>query len=342
MRGTVGWDVGGAHLKAARVEQGRITAVCQVPCRLWLGLDKLGAALEEAIAAVGAAERHGITTTGELADSFASRQEGVSRIVEFMSRRLSPAPVRVYAGPSGFLPSGAVAEHWGEIASANWHATATLVASHISDALLIDMGSTTTDVIPVVGGRVSARGYTDAARLAEGELVYTGLTRTGLMSVSAAVPFRGRWVPLMNEYFATMADAYRVLGELNEHADQHPPADGREKTKAASQARLARMVGCDAGDAPERDWTSLASWFAEAQMRSIEDAARQVLSGCGLSGEAPLIGAGVGELVLAKLACRLARAFRSFDSMLDVPDALRPWSSACAPAVSTALLAEGA
>ena len=33
------------------------------------------------------------------------------------------------------------------------------------DALLIDVGSTTTDIVPIVAGRVAARGRTDPARL---------------------------------------------------------------------------------------------------------------------------------------------------------------------------------
>ena len=36
------------------------------------------------------------------------------------------------------------------------------------EALLIDMGSTTTDIIPTVAGAVAARGYADAERLTTG------------------------------------------------------------------------------------------------------------------------------------------------------------------------------
>ena len=41
----------------------------------------------------------------------------------------------------------------------------------------------------------------------------------------------------MNEYFASMADVHRILGELPEDADRHPAADGREKTSRGVDAR---------------------------------------------------------------------------------------------------------
>ena len=94
----------------------------------------------------------------------------------------------------------------GDIASANWHATAALVARLTGEALFVDMGSTTTDIIPVRNGAVASEGYTDAERLMTGELVYTGFTRTFLFGVASSAPVRGRLTPLMNEYFASIAD----------------------------------------------------------------------------------------------------------------------------------------
>lgn len=336
----VGWDVGGAHLKAARVSGGRVHDVVQVACPLWLGTDHLRTALAEACARIGPAPLHAVTTTGELTDHFPSRAAGVFEIIGEMQLALAPAEVLVYAARAGFVAPGQVAGHVGDIASANWHASASLVATHVPDALFADMGSTTTDLVPVAGGAVAARGFTDAARLAEGELVYTGLTRTFLMAVCERAPFRGRWMPLMNEYFASMADVHRILGALDEDADQHEAADRREKTPQASRARLARMLGCDAADGSEREWQDVAGWFAECQLRRIEDAARLVLSRAQAGAEAPVVGAGVGAPVVASLARRLGRRFRNFDDLIAVAEKARGWAAGCAPAVATALLLE--
>src|ERR1700736_1267518 len=267
MQNIVGWDVGGAHLKAARVENGIVTQAVQAPCPLWLGLGELDRAFADVKAAIGQAPINAITMTGELCDAFATRDEGVAGLAVIMVRLLSPGREHFYAGRSGFADDSAVADHAIEIASANWHASAALTGMRARAALFIDMGSTTTDIIPVMDGRPASLGYTDAERLAHGELVYSGIARSFLMAGPKLVPFAGRWTPLMNEWFATMADVHRLLGQLPEGADVMDAADGREKTKAASRARLARMVGRDSGEADDAAWVSLAQFFAEAQLR---------------------------------------------------------------------------
>ena len=215
-------------------------------------------------------------------------------------RELAPAQVSLYAGRAGFIAPPDAPRHVEDVASANWFASAALAARVRRTALLVDMGSTTTDLVPVVDGAIAARGYTDAERLAAGELVYTGLVRSFVMAVAERAPFAGRWSPLINENFANMADVHRILGRLPDDADQMATADGRAKTVAASRARLARMVGCDAGDAGEADWHALAQWFAERQLGAIVDAAMLVLSRAGLPPDAPVIGAGIGDAVVQR------------------------------------------
>ena len=102
-----------------------------------------------------------------------------------------------------------------------------------------------------------------------GELVYTGLTRTPLMALTSRAPFAGRWTAVMNELFATTADVHRVLGALPEAADQHPAADGGEKSWDGSARRLARMIGADLADGRPADWQALAAWFARYGYRPI-------------------------------------------------------------------------
>ena len=81
MQTIIGWDIGGAHLKAARAENGRITRALTVACPLWQGLDQLDSAFAEARAAIGEANAHAVTMTGELCDAFASRQRSEERRV---------------------------------------------------------------------------------------------------------------------------------------------------------------------------------------------------------------------------------------------------------------------
>jgi probable H4MPT-linked C1 transfer pathway protein len=337
----IGWDIGGAHLKGARVEAGRIIAATQVACPLWLGLDRLEVAFAQALSALGSADRHAVTMTGELADVFDSRPEGVQRLVHIARQSLSGS-LSVYAGRAGFVDAGAASGHIEDIASANWYASACLIAQQHGDGLVIDIGSTTTDLIPVVGGRVRALGYNDAQRLASGELIYTGLVRSFLMALTDRAPVEGRWLTLMNENFANAADLYRVLGRLPTGADQQATADGRDKTFAHSISRLARMVGREAGDLSTHQWLQLAQWFVEAQIRSLTDAAMLILSRTEIPANMPIVMAGIGDYIVTELARRIGRPLRHFSDGLNVDPAAALLVRQCAPAVAVACLAQSA
>lgn len=336
---TLGWDVGGAHLKAALAENGEILKVWQEPTPIWKGLHHLGDALTSILAKVGPVDRHAVTMTGELSDIFADRDEGVYELTRILTVHLGD-DIRLYAGSAGFLAARPSGEQMMKIASANWHATAALTAARIEEALFLDMGSTTTDLVPVKNGVVLAVGHTDAERLLAGELVYQGYTRTALMAVATEVPFLGRKTPIMAEFFATMADAQRLLGTLDEEDDQHPAADGKEKTLDASRARLARMIGRDAVEASPQAFEQLARAFAEAQIRRLHDAALIVLSRGDVSDDAPVVVAGAGRSVLKRLAARLDRGVVDFADLLDCRSDIRDATCRAAPAAALALLAE--
>ena len=339
MSSVIGWDIGGVHLKAARAEHGRIVKAVQFAAPLRGGVDLLAAAFATAMAELGPAQRHVATMTGELADTFSSRAEGVERIAALAAREVGAAPLAIYAGPAGYVAPAAAHRQAGLVASANWHACASYVAARCGDALFVDMGSTTTDVVAVVAGRVAAHGYSDAERLAAGELVYTGVVRTFLMAGAERVPFKGAWTTLVNENFANMADVYRVLGTLPAGADMMVTADGREKTREASLARLARMVGADAADAGDAEWTAVAQWFAEVQVRRVTDAAMLCGSRRPLPAAAPVVAAGAGRSVVAEVARRLGRSEVAFDALIAATPEARTGASLCAPAAALALLA---
>jgi len=277
----IGWDIGGAHLKAAALDGERIVSVTQKPCPLWLGLEHFHAAaraiLEETAAKPGC--RHAVTMTGELADLFQSREEGVFGLLRALSEQVPPDSIQVFAGARGFLELARVtAEDVPAIASANWLATGYHAAARLAQGLLIDIGSTTTDLLVLRGGEVLTRGYTDFERLRYEELVYCGVVRTSLMSLAKAAPLDGEWIALMAEHFANTADVYRLTGELPAHADQTPSADGGEKTREASARRLARLVGRDLESADAEAWRRLAGYFRERQLARLADACHRQLS----------------------------------------------------------------
>jgi (4-(4-[2-(gamma-L-glutamylamino)ethyl]phenoxymethyl)furan-2-yl)methanamine synthase len=336
---TIGWDLGGVHVKVALVEDGRITAAAQVPCPLWQGVAALDRALEAAPDWTRGPARHAVTMTGELTDCFADRRDGVAALAGWAGAHLA-GTVRIYAGRSGFLAPEAAVSVSADVASANWHATAALTGRIVPEALLVDIGSTTADLIPIIGGRPSATGYSDAERLETGELIYTGAVRTPVIAIADHAPFAGRRTRLMTETFAHMADVYRILGLLPDGADQQQTGDRKGKSVAESETRLARIVGRDRAEAPASAWTAVASHFAEAQLRLLHDAAALLLSRQDLGTDAPLVLCGAGSFVGARLAERLGRTVAPLVTLLeDRISGARDAISTCGPAVAVGLIA---
>lgn len=333
-----GWDIGGAHLKLGVVDRGSIIAMRQVACPLWLGLDRLAAAMDEALTGLPPADRHAVTMTGELADLFLSRDDGVTQISQAVTARFGAEAVRFWS-LEGFLSFEAALARPETVASANFHATASLVAARLPTALLIDIGSTTTDIIRIAGGRADIMAHDDTSRMVSGELVYSGVVRTPIMAVVETIPFAGQLVPVMAEHFATMADVHRLCGTLPDHADLHASADGRGKSAEESRVRLARMIGRDAAAASKEAWKVCAEAVASAQLARLERAARLVASTPSLAADAPVIGAGVGRFLAIELAARLRRPYCGIGELVQASSELADSLADAAPAAAVALLA---
>lgn len=337
MAASFGWDLGGANIKLAQAEEGRIIAVHQIPCPLVADPSKFDDAVDEALALCTPDASHAVTMTGELSDVFPSRAEGVAYLVAMMTEATS-AKTRFYNLESGLVDAENAVEHWPEIASANWHASATLTASLCSDGLFVDVGTTTTDLIPLKGGKAAAKGLTDGDRLTEGELIYGGVVRTPVMAVARQAPFKGRMQGMTAERFATMADVYRLTGALPDDADPYPTADQRGKSIEESAARLARMLGRDIDEADPIAWQALAHYVARRQLDQIEADARELFQREDLASDAPVIGAGCGQFLAEQLAKRLDRPYREFSEIIDCAPEAQDMAAVCAPAAALALL----
>ena len=342
-----GWDVGGAHVKVSMADAaGAVLDVAQWACPLWQGLGHLERTIDlvfERWPEAGSdAALHAVTMTGEMVDLFEDRAHGVRAIAAALAQRLGPR-LRFYAGDAGWLTAQACADGWRSVASANWLATARWIASRVPNALLIDIGSTTTDIIPIAGGCVVALAATDAGRLATGELVYQGVVRTPLCGIAQRIEFAGETVNVMNEWFATTADVYRLTGELAPHYDLYPSADQGPKTEAASSTRLARMIGRDAHEASPDEWRRFALRWRELQLREIGLNLARVTAAHPKLAAAPLVGAGCGRFLAAELTCmdagEAARDYIDFGTLAGVPANRLDWAATCAPSVAMALLA---
>lgn len=335
----IGWDIGGAHLKVASVDQvGTIDFIEQYASPLWQGLEQLETLIPKTLNELPQGTySHGFTITAELVDIFKNREEGMHALINLCEEKLGDN-ISMYAADEGLLKLDRARKKIDKIASANWHASAMYTSSLIETGLFVDVGSTTTDIIPFNNHVFGNQGVVDQSRLKFDELVYTGVVRTSLMSLTNKVPFAGEWQNIAAENFATTADVYRILNSLNENDDLMETADGKSKDIDSSMRRLARMIGSDYENSENtQQWYKLAKYFEEIQMQLLTKAILRVLSRT--SGESyKIIGAGTGHFLIKKIAQRLNIPYIEFSHLCESNIDLQHKCNVCAPAVSLAQL----
>lgn len=272
----LGLDIGGANIKWAN---GNGDAA-SVPFPLWQRPQDLSATLSEIVSAGPQDAILVATMTGELADCFATKSEGVRTIVDALSSAASGRQVFWYTLDGTFVSPRDAQEQSRKLAAANWHALARFAVKSVGDTpgLLIDIGSTTSDIIPLVDGVPVTRGFTDPQRLSSGELVYTGVERTPVCAIAPSVPWRAQTCRLAGELFATTWDVYLTLDRVAEEPTATHTVDGRPATRQAAAARLARSICADTSECGPEDVKAIAEALFAAQLETLVQATREVVA----------------------------------------------------------------
>jgi (4-(4-[2-(gamma-L-glutamylamino)ethyl]phenoxymethyl)furan-2-yl)methanamine synthase len=328
MGGVIGLDVGGANTKAVWRNGGERRAATR-PFEVWRDREALGAVLREVVASVARepAEAVALTTTAELSDAFRTKREGVGFVLDAAEEALDVPLLLAFTTRGEVIPLAEARARAPEVAAANWLASALAVAAVHRDALMIDVGSTTADVVPIAAGRVVAAARTDLDRLLAGELVYTGALRTNLAAIAARVPVRDGWCPVASELFAISADVHVILGHLAPCAYTCATPDGRPATVESARERVARLVCADVEELSGEEIDAIAAFLHTEQLRQIEAAARRVSER--VEGAAPVVPLGAGAFLAREAAERLGRTIVEL-----------PWSAAERDAAPAAALAE--
>jgi (4-(4-[2-(gamma-L-glutamylamino)ethyl]phenoxymethyl)furan-2-yl)methanamine synthase len=324
--GVLGLDIGGANLKAAHSNG---TARSQ-RFALWKEPDRLASTLHEVIAGMPAFERVAVTMTGELCDCFEGKKQGVRRILEAVATAVREEPITVWTN-RGFIPFSSIEEALPETASANWLALAAFACRFVpqGNGLLMDIGSTTTDIIPLAAGCPAPKGLTDPERLRSLELVYTGVRRTPLCAVLGS--------GVAAEFFASMLDVNLVLGTIADDESDTGTADGRPAVVAAAHARLARMLCADPETCSRKETTDLARRALFRQVYQLTMAFDHVLKTLPAPAEAVIL-SGEGEF-LARLVLGQQNSFRG-GRVISLAEKLGVDISKAACAYAVAMLAE--
>lgn len=335
-------DIGGANLKAA---DGLGWAHAEA-FPLWRNPDGLSAALARLVRR-GRPRQVVATMTGEIADCFRSRTAGVTHIVAAVEAAAQHVPggAGIYmldsaaSGVTGRIAAPAEAlDRPLDAAAANWHALARLAAvvAPTDRSLLLDVGSTTTDIVALAAGRPAPTASDDAGRLLAGELVYTGIERTPVAAIVRWLPYRGVRRPIAAERFADSRDAWILLGGLPERPASTDTADGGPADREGARVRLARMLLVESAAFSAAEAATAAAWVAEAQTRQIAAAVRRVV---GRQGWIPtsVVVSGHGDRLARRV---LDRTGWKLD-VVDLADRLGPEVSRVGPAHAVALIARG-
>ena len=348
----LGIDVGGANLKLAAVSTKENNAQAHYaesfPFALWKSPKELSGAIRQAIDQAPQSSGLAATMTGELADCYETKQEGVRHITAALALAAGDRKLAIYGVDGAFHDSKAIENGPLLAAASNWHALARYSGHFLpkhsflptQTGLVIDIGSTTTDILPVVSGCVATNSQTDTERLLAGELVYTGAGRTPLCALADWLPYRGSKCPTAAEWFATTADVYFLLGDYkaSDTSDQST-ADGRAMNPTYAVDRLARQICADRSTFSHDDALTVCRHVREGQLAILDTAIERVLSKLQKQ-----IGHDQCDVVISGSGDFLARALSERQSnigeIISLAEQTSPRVSQCAAAAAVAWLAE--
>ena len=278
----------------------------------------------------------GVTLTAELSDVYRTKREGVSQILECVLRVFADEQVYVMDVDGALISVEAAKAEPLKVASANWAATGWMVSKSISDCVVVDVGSTSTSIIPIAESKMATAEKTDFQKLINGELVYTGSLRTNVAATVNAIPLRAGVARVSSELFAQSADVHLILGNIAKKEYTVETADGQGKTRRDALMRLARVVCADIEMISEKEIAQIASYVYSKQIEQIADGLNQVYSRLKLDAKTtvPVVVTGLGKDFLARKAAERA----GVKKILDLSELLPAKAALASPAVGVALM----
>jgi (4-(4-[2-(gamma-L-glutamylamino)ethyl]phenoxymethyl)furan-2-yl)methanamine synthase len=279
----------------------------------------------------------GVTLTAELCDVYRTKREGVNQVLECVQRVFAEEPVYVLDVDGALISVEAAKAEPLKVASANWAATGWMVSKKIGDCVVVDVGSTSTSIIPIAKGKIAAAGKTDLQKLMNGELVYTGSLRTNVAATVIVIPLKAGLARVSSELFAQSADVHLILGNITKKEYTVETVDGQGKTRKDSLMRLARVVCADTEMLAENEIAQIASYVYSKQVEQITDGLNQVYSRLKSNAKTivPIVVTGLGKDFLARKAAEKA----GIKKILDLSELLPARAALASPAVGVALMA---
>lgn len=339
----LGLDIGGANIKAAflKTQDGIVkefrTSMEYFP--LWKkGKEQLPRVLEELkkrLVDSTALDGVGLTMTAELSDAYWTKKEGVHHVLDCANQVFDDVPVFVLDVEAKLLSVKDARREPLKVASANWAATGWMISLLIKNCIVVDVGSTTTSIIPVINGKIAAEGRTDLEKLQNGELVYSGSLRTNVATIVNGIPVRGMTARVSSELFAQSGDVHLLLDNIKEEDYTAETCDGRGKTRREAMARLARVVCADIDMLTEQEIMDMAQFVYDRQVEQITGGLKQVYERIKpLLQKKIVVITGLGRNFLARKAAEKA----GFSEVIDMRELVGAEAAVMSPSVGVALM----
>ena len=320
-----GWDIGGAHIKVAKInfEKNKIITK-QIYSPVWKNINNLYKSIKKVNQKIGHCNYHSITMTAELSDIFLNRKKGTAHIVNLCSKIFGKKKIYFY-NKKKFLKKKEALNYSKSLSSLNWHASANLISNYLSNCILVDIGSTTTDIITIKNNKVNTKGKSDCQRLKSKELLYIGVLRTPLFAIE-------RKKNLIFENFSDLSDIYRILKKIPKKFDTTPTNDNKGKDKHSSARRVARVFGDDYKKKKFSKWKNFSIKIKKKQEKILKENINNIKKK-NFSKNVPVIGAGIGEFLLKKIYKN-----KNYSSFYKKINYLKKNTINCEAAISSAIL----
>lgn len=211
-----------------------------------------------------------ITTTAELADCFKDKKEGINFIIDHI-KRVIDGEIFFLSNDLNFkiLNISEARKNLYNIASANFIATGKYISERENEGIIVDIGSTTTDIIPFKNKKILSKNN-DLERLQNFQLIYTGVLRTNVATIVKNLKFREKKTKISSEYFSITADVYRILNEIDENDYVVETPDGMGKDIISCKRRLARIILCDLNEITDKEIYDIAKQIRKKQIYEIK------------------------------------------------------------------------
>jgi len=340
----LGLDIGGVNTKAALIETcGCAVKRLQVATEyfpIWKrgkeGLTTVLAGLRDRLVAGAHLDGVGATMTAELSDAFWSKRQGVDQILDCVQSVFSDCQIWILDVEARLRSTREARDQPLAVAAANWSGTAWMVSRFMKNCLIVDIGSTTTSIIPVLDATIAADGKTDLEKLMNGELVYTGSLRTNIAAIVGVIPIRGGVASVSSELFSQSGDVHLILGNITPEEYTVDTPDGRGKTKIEAMARLSRVVCADIETLCEEEILSIARYVYDAQIGQVAAGLRKVHDRIGsrLGRGTTIVVTGLGRNFLARKAAERI----GLHQVVDLGQVISAEAAKASPSVAVALM----